>query len=186
MPSKDDDKKMVYFISPAKKTNFFDQFERVDEIFQREQQPVFNSDFKVFKGRDIYQYISKYDALTKQTIYGYCVILDDSHKYDDKVLICPLYTKNMADNKFGINLGKIYGLSDSEDYFAALSEIKFVTKKRFRIEGKPIREAKSLCNLSFVSYFRILDSYKNIIDSIIKRTTDYSQNLLYGGKILTA
>ena len=104
---------------------------------------------------------------------GKCVVLDGSNKYEHKVLICPIYPKSNSDKKFGINIGKIYGLSDEEEYIAALSEIRFISKRRFKVKSKLVSEAKNLCLLPSSSYLMILESYKRIIESIIKRVMDF-------------
>ena len=128
------DKMNLYYLSPFKKTNFYDQFEWADELIQKESQYVFNSDFKIFEAKEIYEYIKGLDSQDNVNMIGKCVVLDGSNKYEHKVLICPIYPKSNSDKKFGINIGKIYGLSDEEEYIAALSEIRFISKRRFKVK----------------------------------------------------
>ena len=56
------DKMNLYYLSPFKKTNFYDQFEWADELIQKESQYVFNSDFKIFEAKEIYEYIKGLDS----------------------------------------------------------------------------------------------------------------------------
>lgn len=178
--------KRLYFITPVKDNGFYDQFEWADNLLQKEESYLFNSDFKVFRAREIYSYTRKFDIQLNRPFKGNCVIMDMSQKYENKVLICPIYPKSMAENKFGINIGHVYELSDTEEFIAALSEIKYVSKARFKEYGKTLNSAKSIGVLSQSAYLRILESYKNIIDAIIKKTTNYSPDLLYNGRILSA
>lgn len=180
------DKMNLYYLSPFKKTNFYDQFEWADELIQKESQYIFNSDFKIFEPKEIYEYIKGLDSQDNVNMIGKCVVLDGSNKYEHKVLICPIYPKSNSDKKFGINIGKIYGLSDEEEYIAALSEIRFISKRRFKVKSKLVSEAKNLCLLPSSSYLMILESYKRIIESIIKRVMDFSPNMNVYGNILSA
>lgn len=180
------DKKNLYFITPNKENNFYEQLEWIDDIFKKEQHYVFNSDFKVFKAREIYSYVKRKEIENSNTIINKCVILDESGKYTNKVLICPIYPKSASENKFGINIGKICYLGDDEEYIAALAEIKYVSKARFRINGKKISESFSFGNLDTNSYLRILESYKRVIQTIIDKTSDYHTHLLSGQRILSA
>ena len=111
-----EDKKLLYFISPNKDNNFYEQLERVDDLFQRERHHVFNSDFKVFKAKEIYDFVRRLDPITGNKTISKCLILDNSNQFDSKVLICPIYPKSASENKFGLNIGKIYQINDSEEY----------------------------------------------------------------------
>ena len=88
-------------------------------------------------------------------------------------------------NKFGLNIGKIYGLNE-EEYIAAISEIKFISKRRFKLNDKSISDAQNICCLSTCAYLSILEAYKRIIDTIIKRVNDNSLFSYQNAKYLTA
>ena len=180
------DKYNLYYLTPFKNSHFYDQFEWAEETIQRESQYVFNSDFKVFQPREIYEYVKGIDIRGNERVIGKCVILDVSGKFESKVLVCPIYPKTTGDNKFGINIGKIYGLSTEDEYIAALSEIKFISKRSFKVNTKTVSEAKNLCLLPSCSYLTILESYKKIIESIIRKVTDVSLNICQNPQILSA
>ena len=181
-----EDKKLLYFISPNKDNNFYEQLERVDDLFQRERHHVFNSDFKVFKAKEIYDFVRRLDPITGNKTISKCLILDNSNQFDSKVLICPIYPKSASENKFGLNIGKIYQISDSEEYIAALAEIRYVNKKRFVSDPKTKAETNFYGVLNASSYLSILNSYKKIVQTIIDKSTEYNSNLFAQRRYLTA
>ena len=177
--------KDIFIISSFKKSKFYDQLEWADDLIQKESHYLFNNDFKVFDPREIYEYIQRFDSSNRINLLGKCVILDRSTKYENKVLVCPIYPKSYSINKFGLNIGKIYGLNE-EEYIAAISEIKFISKRRFKLNDKSISDAQNICYLSTCAYLSILEAYKRIIDTIIKRVNDNSLFSYQNAKYLSA
>ena len=154
---------------------------------------MFNSDNKIFRSKEIYAYNRKIDQISGNHLLGHCIILADSGKFDSKVMICPIYSKSEAENKAGINIGRLYQLKDDEDYIAALPEIRFVSKARFKVnnDDNNAKQSKSTGYLNYgtiqtSSFLLVLDCYRRFIQGLIEKTRKITKSMFTQPEILCA
>ena len=78
----------------------------------------------------VYKYIKRVSS-DNRIIYGFCVVLADSAKYDSHVLICPIYPFMDSINKISVNIGVVPQLDGTCEIIGSLCEINFASKTRF-------------------------------------------------------
>lgn len=188
-----DKPKNVYYISVDKKDTFYNQLAWAEDVFKQEHHYVFNSDNKIFRSKEIYAYNRKIDQISGNHLLGHCIILADSGKFDSKVMICPIYSKSEAENKAGINIGRLYQLKDDEDYIAALPEIRFVSKARFKVNNNDsnAKQSNSTEYLNYgaiqtSSFLLVLDCYRKFIQGLIEKTRKITKSMFTQSEILCA
>ena len=158
----------LYFVLHEENNKLIDQMEWADEVVKKETQgksfePV---SFSMHKGQ-IYTYIRK-TSINGRPVYGQCVILADSTKFDTKVLICPIYPFTGLSDKLGINIGIIPQIDCSCEFIGCLYEINFINKTRFILKPNLKDEPKSLCCLNNEQYLNLLISYRDFVCAIVK------------------
>ena len=97
--------------------------------------------------------------------FDFCVILNDTHKSQDEVLICPLEFKDEYNKNGSISLGLLPLIDINHEIVANIFKIRFINKKLFN-QDDIIFEKDRYGRLNTLSYKNIMQLYYNIINDI--------------------
>ena len=166
MSDKSDNEKR-YFIVEKTSSKLVEQMVWTEEAIKKEN---YNEDkhnsFSLRKGF-VYKYIKRISS-NNRIIYGFCVVLADSAKYDSHVLICPIYPFMDSINKISVNIGVVPQLDGTCEIIGSLCEINFASKTRFILNKENDIEPVPVCYLNKDQYLKLLLSYKDFICAIVK------------------
>ncbi len=170
----EENKNNVYFVKSVKNEELEREFEWGSSEFTRDSKLLFNMDSRAFERGEVYEYVVGVNPFSKEEEHGYCVIMETSYKYDNKVLVCRLLTEKEAANKFSMDIGFIPCLGFENKVFAYLKGIRYVSKSRFKLnKEKNLKNVKCIGMLEKSKYFMILEALLTILNSLRENNTYY-------------
>lgn len=97
--------------------------------------------------------------------YDFCVVLSDTHKSQNDVLICPLEFKTEYNRNGCVSLGLLPLIDYNKEIVANIFRITFINKKLFNYDDL-IYSRDPFGRLNILSYKNIMQIYYNIINEI--------------------
>ncbi len=126
-----------------------------------------------FKTNTICRY---YD--TKKSHYNFCIILNNSFKTCDEVLICPLSLKeNNYLNLDSVSVGILPYINLNLDFQADIKKIHFINKKYINYEDF-INSKEPFGKILDIYYDKIIKSYLNLINYINSKTYNNLETII--------
>ncbi len=107
--------------------------------------------------------------------FDFCVVLNDTHKSQSDVLICPLEAKTEYNKNGCVSLGLMPLININHEIVADIFKIKFIKKELFNFDDL-IYEKNPFGKLNLMSYKNIMQIYYNIINEIQLKSYNLIKN----------
>jgi len=164
------------------KKKLLEQFAWADSEMNKYTKAGFRSDYKIMCRQEIHKYIRNID-FTGFRVIGKCVVLDNSTKFESKVLICPLVNESQVKDGMGLNLGIIPSIDPFKETYALIQDIKMISKRHFNFEEEPKVDGSNESKIGAVTQkqcLMILETRMSFIRSIIRRSQSlYNEHSIF-------